>query len=150
MQGLIINTALTLIHTLQKYISLILRIFTITLFSSHPFKASETPTLPLVAITQIVQHGALDDEFKGIVATHEEAGYIDGKTIHLLHQNAQGNIGTAGLIATNLASRKPAVVVAISTLSAQALIKPLQDQHKTLVFTAVTDPKETKIAGEKS
>lgn len=145
MQGLIINTALNLIHTLQKNISLVLTTFIINIFSPPPFQASETPSLPLVAITQIVQHGALDDEFKGIIAALEEAGYIDGKTIHLISQNAQGNIATAGLIATNFASRKPAVVVAISTPSAQALIKPLQDQHIPLVFTAVTDAREAKL-----
>lgn len=145
MQGLIINIALNLIQTLQKNISLVLTIFTTTIFSSHATQASEKPILPLVAITQIVQHGALDDEFKGIVTALEEAGYIDGKTIHLVSQNAQGNIATAGLIATNFASRNPNAVVAISTPSAQTLIKPLQDQHIPLIFTAVTDPKEARL-----
>lgn len=143
MQGLIINTALTLTRSIQKNISLVLSFLTLFLCACSP-EPSKSP-LPVVAISQIVQHVSLDQERKGIMAALEAAGYIDGKTIKVIYENAQGNMSTASLIASSFASQKPTVVIAISTPSAQTLLKPMRDQQIPLVFTAVTDPLEAKL-----
>lgn len=147
MQGLIINTVLNLIRSIQKNISLILPFLAFTLFTCPLNADEEAPPLPLplVAIAQIVQHVSLDEEREGFIAALKDAGYVDGKTIKIIYENAQGNMSTASLIASSLASRKPTVAVAISTPSAQTLLKPMMDQQVPLVFTAVTDPLEAKL-----
>lgn len=146
MQGLIINTALTLTRSIQKNISLILSLFIFSLFVC-PILADEPskPPIPVVVISQIVQHVSLDQERKGMIDALEAAGYIDGKTIKIIYENAQGNLSTANLIASGFTSRKPAVAIAISTPSAQTLLKPMAVQGVPLVFTAVTDPLEAKL-----
>jgi putative ABC transport system substrate-binding protein len=93
-----------------------------------------------VAITQIVQHNSLDEEYKGILAALEEAGYEDGKTIKIVFENAQGDLKTANLIANKFEGLKPKAIVAISTPSARALLNVSKKAEIPLVFTAVTDP----------
>lgn len=146
MQGLIINTALILTRSIQKNISLILSFLTFSLFTC-PLNAEEpqSSSLPLVVISQIVQHISLDQEREGILAALKDAGYVDGKTVKIIYENAQGNMSTASLIANGFASRNPTVAIAISTPSAQTLLKPMMDQQVPLVFTAVTDPIEAKL-----
>jgi putative ABC transport system substrate-binding protein len=146
MQGLIINTVLNPIRLIQKNISLLLT-FLVLSFTLHPCSSAVSPesSLPVVAITQIVQHGSLDAEYRGIIDALKQAGYVDGETIKIVYQNAHGNLATASLIASNFASQKPAVAVAISTPSAQSLINPLKEQGVPLVFTAVTDPMGAKL-----
>lgn len=158
MQTLIIDTARPPIRPLPKNVFptfalpflllSFLTLFICPLEAGHP-SASSSPSakssLPLVAISQIVQHISLDQEREGIIAALKDAGYIDGQTMSLVYENAQGNITTAHLIASNFAGRKPTVAIAISTPSAQTLIKPMNDQNVPLVFTAVTDPLEAKL-----
>ena len=101
--------------------------------------------LPLVVISQIVEHDALNKEREGIVAALKAAGYIDGKTIRIVYENAQGNIAMATQIASSFSSQNPDVAVGISTPSAQSLIQPMAKQGIPVVFTAVTDPVEARI-----
>lgn len=114
--------------------------------SNFPHKAEHKKTV--VAITQIIEHPSLDEERKGVVKALEKAGYTEGKNLEIIYQNAQGNITTATQIATQLVSRRPDVVVAISTPSAQSLVAPLSKAGIPLVFTAVTEPKEAKIISD--
>lgn len=122
--------------------------FLAAIIFSGGFWSYKTTKLPLVAITQIVEHDALDYERKGIIAALKDAGFEDGKTIHILYENAQGNIATATQIATGFVSRKPDVAVGISTPSAQSLIQPMAKQGVPVVFTAVTDPIGAKLVSK--
>lgn len=127
-------------------LALALTILLKTLFWSSPSHSpSQIPDLPVVAISQIVEHSSLDQERQGIIQALEKAGYIDGKTIKIIYQNAQGNMGTAAQIVTQLLSHKPKVMVAISTPSAQAALAPCLTNNVPLVFTAVTDPIGAKL-----
>lgn len=107
--------------------------------------ADEAPKLPVVVITQIVEHEALTKEREGIIEALKDAGFEDGKTVTILYENAQGNIATANQIAAGFASRQPTVAVGISTPSAQSLIQPMSKQGVPVVFAAVTDPLEAKL-----
>jgi putative ABC transport system substrate-binding protein len=93
-----------------------------------------------VAITQIVEHPALDQERMGIVLALQEAGYIDGTNLKIIYQSAQGSPVTATQIAQKFVSLKPDVIVAISTPSAQSVLSAIGKNRIPLVFTAVTDP----------
>ncbi|MBX9804648.1 MAG: ABC transporter substrate-binding protein [Alphaproteobacteria bacterium] len=144
MQGLITNTVLKSLCASIKTISRILPVLLFSLFTC-PLKADDPSPLPIVVISQIVQHVSLDLEREGILAALKDAGYIDGQTVKIVYENAQGNMATSNLIASNFASLKPAVAVAISTPSAQSLMKPMAEQNVPIVFTAVTDPLEAKL-----
>jgi putative ABC transport system substrate-binding protein len=146
MQGLLINTVLNTTRYIQKNISSVLTFLVFSLLIS-PLIASEPskPPLPLVVISQIVQHGSLNQEYAGIIDELKQAGYIDGETIRIDYQNAQGSIATSNLIADKFASQQPTVAIAISTPSAQTMLSPMREQHVPLVFTAVTDPLEAKL-----
>ena len=101
--------------------------------------------LPIIAITQIIEHPSLDQERYGIIQALAKAGYIDGQTVKIVYQNAQGNMATAAQIVNQLLSQQPKVMVAISTPSAQAALAPCLKQNIPLIFTAVTDPLEAKL-----
>jgi putative tryptophan/tyrosine transport system substrate-binding protein len=96
-----------------------------------------------VAVTAIVEHPALDAARDGIKAALAEAGYVDGQNLKFVYESAQGNPATAAQIARKLVGEAPAVIVPISTPSAQAVVGATKDIP--VVFTAVTDPVGAKL-----
>lgn len=124
--------------TLKKILLLIgaAVIGAIVIFKTTP---AYTPK-PIVAITQIIEHPSLDAERMALLKTLEAHGFKDGDNIKIIYQNAQGNIAIASQIANQLLAQKPAVMVAISTPSAQAALAGAHEKNIPLVFTAVSDP----------
>lgn len=106
---------------------------------------SSSKSLPIVAITQIISHKTLDTVRAGLIQGLEKKGYIDGKTIKIVYDNANGNTAVAAQITKKFIAIKPDVIVALSTTSAQFLMKPAQGAKIPLVFSAVTDPIEAKL-----
>ncbi len=96
-----------------------------------------------VAITQIVEHPALDACRKGVKDELAEAGFVVGKNLKWEYQSAQGNPATAAQIARKFAGERPDVIVAISTPSAQTAVSAAGSVP--VVFTAVTDPVGAKL-----
>lgn len=106
-------------------------------------KITSTPTLinlPVIGITQIIEHPSLDGEREGVIDTLAKAGYIDGQTVKIVYQNAQGNLGTATQIVNQIIGQDPKVILAISTPSAQAALAPCLAHGIPLVFSAVHRP----------
>jgi len=91
-----------------------------------------------VAITQIVEHPALDAVHNGVKDELAAQGYTEGKNLKLSFESAQGAPSTAAQIAKKFAGEQPDVVVGIATPSAQALASSARGIP--LVFSAVTDP----------
>ena len=91
-----------------------------------------------VAITAIVEHPALDAVRDGIKKGLADAGYAEGTDVAFAYESAQGNPATAAQIARQFVGDAPAVIVAISTPSAQAVAAATKDIP--VVFSAVTDP----------
>ncbi len=114
------------------------------------FNPNRSHNLPIVAITQIISHKTLDTVRTGLIKGLEEQGYIDGKTIKIIYDNANGNTAIAAQITKKFIALKPAVIVALSTSSAQLLIKPAQEAKIPLVFSAVTDPIAAKLVSSYS
>ncbi len=96
-----------------------------------------------VAITQIVEHPALDACRKGVKDELAEAGFIEGKNLKWSFESAQGAPATAAQIAKKFAGENPDVVVGIATPSAQALASSARNIQQ--VFSAVTDPVGAKL-----
>jgi putative ABC transport system substrate-binding protein len=98
---------------------------------------------PMVAVTAIVEHPALDAARNGIKEALAEAGFVDGQNLTFTYESAQGNPATAAQIARKLVGEAPDVIVPISTPSAQAVVGATRDIP--IVFTAVTDPLGAKL-----
>ncbi len=98
---------------------------------------NETPHTPIIAITQIATHPALDEVRAGLIARLEEAGYTDANT-RFIFRNANGDASLTSAIAQEFARLNPAVVVPISTPSALAIAREVR--NAPVVFSGVTDP----------
>ncbi len=98
---------------------------------------------PVVAITQIVEHPALDAVHQGIKDELAERGYKPGETVELMFESAQGNAAIASQIARKFVGEQPDVIVAIATPSAQTAAAAAR--NIPLVFSAVTDPVEARL-----
>ena len=96
--------------------------------------------LPTVAVSQIIDHPALNDSYAGL----REALEQEGLQVRYDYENAQGNSATALQIAEKFAGNGPRAVVAIGTPAAQALANTLNGSVP-LVFVAVTDPVAAKL-----
>lgn len=100
--------------------------------------AGGADTAPFVAVTQIVEHPALDAVRDGVKDSLAEAGYAEGDGLRWEWQSAQGNPATAAQIASKYAGAEPDVIVAIATPTAQAAVAA--SKNTPIVFSAVTDP----------
>ena len=95
---------------------------------------------PRISISQFVEHPALNAVMKGFKDDLQE----NGVAAEYRDYNAHGNMGTAGQIATQIASDAPDLIVAIATPTAQACAKTLEKAPQLaktpMLFTAITDP----------
>ena len=98
---------------------------------------------PFVAVTQIVEHPALNAVRDGVKDELAKAGYEEGSTLRWEWQSAQGNPATATQIANKYAGAGTDVIVAIATPSAQSAVSAAADTP--IIFSAVTDPVGAKL-----
>ncbi|KGQ69512.1 ABC transporter substrate-binding protein [Chelonobacter oris] len=96
-----------------------------------------------VAITTIVEHPALEEIRKGIIEQLAKEGFVDGETIKIDYQNAQGSSATAAQIARKFVGDKPAVIIPITTPSAQPVAAATR--QIPVIFSAITDPISAKL-----
>lgn len=94
-----------------------------------------------IGITQIVEHPSLDDVRKGVIDALKEKGYDENK-ININYKNAQGDFGTAQVIAQEFNNTSD-VIIAISTPSAQATVNNVK--NKPIFFSAVVNPESAGI-----
>lgn len=102
----------------------------------------------IIALTQIVEHKAIDAEREGFIQGLEDSGFINGKNIQIVYENAQGNIATATQIASKFVSMNPDVIVALTTPSAQSVVSAARKTSIPVVFSTVTDPVNVKIVSQ--
>lgn len=110
------------------------------LLAAPPLHAAEKA---VVAVSQIVEHPALDACRNGLLAGLADAGFREGENLEFKFQTAQGNPAVAAQIARQFAGESPDVLVGIATPSAQALA----NATKTIpvIYSAVTDPRGAKL-----
>lgn len=96
-----------------------------------------------VAVTQIVEHPALDAATKGVKDELAQSGYVEGKNLKWSFESAQGSVATAAQIAKKFVGAAPDVIVAIATPSAQTVAA--STKTIPLIFSAVTDPVGAKL-----
>ncbi len=96
-----------------------------------------------VAVSQIVEHPALDATRQGLLDGLKAKGFEEGKNLEFSYQTAQGNPAIAVQIAKQFVGEKPDVLVGIATPTAQALAA--STRTIPVIFTAVTDPLGAKL-----
>jgi putative tryptophan/tyrosine transport system substrate-binding protein len=111
-------------------------------FIASPVMAA-APAEKHVAITQIVEHPALDAVRNGVKDVLKENGWNEGENLKWNYQSAQGNTATAAQIAKKFAGDQPDAIVAIATPSAQAVASSAR--ASSIIFSAVTDPVSAKL-----
>lgn len=103
-------------------------------------KADDVSTSYTIGITQIAEHGSLDNCREGFLEGLAEEGFVEGENLNVDYQNAQGDTSNASMIAQNFAAKKYDLVCAIATPSAMACFNAAQGTDIPTVFTAVSDP----------
>ncbi len=98
-----------------------------------------------IMIHKIIDHPALNETQKGIIDVLAKGGYKDKENAKISVESAQGNHLLAIEIASKMIGKNPDVIVAIGTVSTQSFLKGIKDKKIPLVFSTVTDPKESKI-----
>ncbi|EHH3080839.1 ABC transporter substrate-binding protein [Vibrio vulnificus] len=109
------------------------------LISSHSVIAKTAK----VAVSQIVEHPALDATRQGLLDGLKAKGYVEGENLEFDYKTAQGNPAIAVQIARQFVGESPDVLVGIATPTAQALVSATRSIP--VVFTAVTDPVGAKL-----
>ena len=97
-----------------------------------------------IGVTQIVEHQSLDEVRQGVIDSLKANGYGEDK-IEINYKNAQGDFGTAQIIAQEFKNTSD-IVVAISTPSAQAVVNNIKD--KPIFFAAITNPESAGVLAE--
>lgn len=96
-----------------------------------------------VAVSQIVEHPALNATRQGLMDGLKAKGYEEGKNLTFTYQTAQGNPAIGVQIAKQFVGENPDVLVGIATPTAQALAAATRTIP--VIFTAVTDPLGAKL-----
>lgn len=141
---------------MNKPITLIsIAIFLLGMACSYHFWSLQKPflskaeELPVIAITQIIEHHTLDTVRNGLLSELKANGF-DDTTTNIVYENAHGNVTTATQIGNKFSAMHPKVMIALSTQSAQILAPLSTNANIPLVFTAVTNPLAAKLVPGKT
>jgi putative ABC transport system substrate-binding protein len=83
------------------------------------------------------------DGKQGIIDALADRGYIEGETLKIEYQNANGSMPTQQQIAKKFVGDAPDVIVPITTPTSQAMVASTRDIP--IVFAMVTDPLKAKL-----
>jgi putative ABC transport system substrate-binding protein len=97
----------------------------------------------VVAISTIVEVPALMEARQGILDGLAERGYVEGETIDVLYENANGSMPTQAQIARKFQGAAPDVLVPITTPTSQAMLSGTSDIP--IVFAMVTEPVKAQL-----
>lgn len=96
-----------------------------------------------IGVIQLVEHSALDANYKGFVDGLAEAGYVDGDNIKIDYQNAQGEQANCVTIAQKFVNGRSDLIFAIATPAAQAAAN--LTKKIPILISSVTDPESAKL-----
>ncbi len=108
--------------------------------------ASEVSGSYTIGINQFAVHGSLDNCREGFLEGLAEEGFVEGKNLTVLYENAQTDGGTATQINTNFVAKNVNLICGIATPSAQSAYSVAKKSNIPVIFTAVTDPVAAELA----
>ena len=125
-------------------ISLMMAALCLSTVVAAPKKAKKSKEKVIkIGVIQLLEHAALDANYKGFVDGLAEAGYVDGQNIKIDYQNAQGEQANCVTIAEKLINDRDNLIFAIATPAAQAVANLTQDIP--VLISSVTDPASAKL-----
>jgi putative ABC transport system substrate-binding protein len=124
---------------------LLFSILTFSLYHLFFSNSHKNKDKPLICISQIISHPALDASREGLIAGLQQAGYINGQDIRVETALAQGKLDTSSQIAQKFVGENPDVIVAISTPSAQTAAVAAKTTQIPVVFSCVSYPVQAKL-----
>ncbi|KXT79171.1 ABC transporter substrate-binding protein [Streptococcus sp. DD13] len=122
--------------------TLVVAVLLTSLTLLHISKSKRSTTKFRIGISQYVAHVSLDAAREGFIDELAKNGYIDGDTIELDYQNAQGEQRNLKTISKQLTESSD-LVLAIATPAAISL--QATSKEVPIFFTAVTDPVSSKL-----
>ncbi len=99
--------------------------------------------MPTVAILQTLSHPALDQIHQGIVDGLKEEGFVNGKTMKIDYQNAQGDQSNLKTMSDRFVQEKASVLIGIATPAVQSLAN--ENSKIPITMGAVSDPVGTGL-----
>ena len=127
----------------KKILSVLLMVAAVTICFTGCKKSAKTIK---IGVIQLVEHAALDANYKGFVDGLAEAGYVDGKNIKIDYQNAQGEQANCVTIAEKLVNDRDDLIFAIATPAAQAVANATTTIP--VLVSSVTDPESAKLVAK--
>ncbi len=103
----------------------------------------EADDLPTIGIVSISDHTSLTMIREAIEAQLAADGYVDGETVHIDYQSAQGQPSNLKTICQKFTSKNYDLIIAIATPSAQVALG--ETTEIPIVFSAVTDPVSAEL-----
>ena len=107
--------------------------------------ASAVAQPKLIAIANFGEHPALRAAVNGFKAEIGRQGFTEGKEVVFDDQHINFDRTLIPQLLTNAASKKPALIVAVTTPVAQSSIRVVTDKSIPIVFMSVVDPVVAKI-----
>lgn len=134
----------------KKFMAAAVAVLSVTLLFSACGQPSGSQTdstnqIYKIGITQYADHPSLDNCRQGFIQGLENQGFVQGKNIDIEFKAAQGDNAMATQIAQNFASTKD-LVCGIATPSAQSLYAACLEKNIPVIFNAISDPVEAKLA----
>lgn len=99
----------------------------------------------LITIANFGEHPALRAAVNGFKAEVVRQGFVEGKDVAFDDQHINFDRTLIPQLLTNAASKKPALIVVVTTPVAQSSIRVVTDKSIPIVFMSVVDPVVAKI-----
>ena len=117
--------------------------FLIVAFVSEINKKNQEAATPTVGILQTMSHPALDQIHDGIVQGLKDEGYINGKNLHIIFQNAQNDQSNLKSMSDQFQNKNAQAVIGIATPAVQSLAN--ESGTTPVIMGAVSDPVGTGL-----
>ena len=101
-----------------------------------------------IGIGQFAEHGSLDNCRIGFMEGLKDEGFIEGKNVTYLYDNAQTDGSAAALIYNKYLTQNVDIAMAIATPMAQVACSTNERSGVPVIYTAVSDPVAAGLANE--
>lgn len=118
-------------------------IIIIILLSIVFFSCEESDNLPKIGIVQLAEDPVLDMARLAAIKALEDAGYIDGKNIHIDYKNAQGEISNVIMILKSFQNSNIELLITNTTPCMSAAASNIKEIP--IVFTVAFGPEQIGI-----
>jgi putative ABC transport system substrate-binding protein len=107
--------------------------------SANQLAPANQSKIPVVGVANYGAHPILDVIIESFKARMKERGFEEGKNIHFLWKNIEGDVNLAPSVASSLLNSDVNLIMSITTPVSQAVAKAARGKVP-IVFCGVTDP----------